>query len=323
MAVRRLPNSHTTRLMALRVAFDRLPNVPATEVPFTAATLARINSFYPIYRGLDDQVSIALNAQTANTAQTAPFANAARMWVSHGFQALFNACDRGEFPQNVKTLYKRPVSGATVPDMRSEQAILEAAVDYITGETNRTAQGGDPITFPSLANIQQRVDAFRDSNMRQADHKNTYDLALEARAAQVADADKLILKMWNEIETAYNEGDRPSMRRKAREWGVVYVPSKGETPSAEDYSVIGLILDSATRQPLAEVEVGLDGSDISVTTDSEGRYYLPFTTAGSYTLRASLDGYVTHTQPVTIADSTLPEVNIALVREGEPMPPMP
>jgi hypothetical protein len=315
MATRRLPNTHTTRLMALRVAFERLPNVPASEVPLTTATIDRINAFYPIYRGLDERVTIALDAQVASTAQTAPFAAAARMWVSHGFQALFNACDRGEFPQGAKTLYKRPVSGATVPDMRSEQAILEAGLHYITGETNRTAQGGDPITFPSLANIQQRVDAFRDSNMRQADHKNAYDIALEARAAQAPEADRLILRLWNEIETAYNEGDRPSMRRKAREWGVVYVPSRGETPLPEDYSVTGRILDSATRQPLSDVEVGLDGTGISVTTDSEGNYYIPFTTAGSYTLRASQQGYATHTQPVTIADDTLPEVNIALVQE--------
>jgi hypothetical protein len=315
MAVRRLPNSHTTRLMALRVAFERLANVPASEAPFSPATIDRINAFYPQYLGLDERVTLTLDAQVASTAQTAPFASAARVWLSHGFQALFNACDRGEFPHNVKTLYRRPVSGATVPDMRSEQTILEAGLHYITGETNRTAQGGDPITFPSLANIRQRVDAFRDSNMRQADHKNAYDKALEARAAQVAEADKLILRLWNEIETAYNEGDRPSMRRKAREWGVVYVPSRGETPLPEDYSVIGQILDSVTRQPREGVEVGLDGTNVSVTTDSDGNYYIPFTTAGSYTLRASLPGCNTHTQPVTIADDTLPEVNIALERE--------
>jgi len=315
MPTRRLPNSHTSRLVTLRVAFQRLPHVPVAEAPFTPNTIARLNAFYPQYLGLDDQVTLALDAQVASTAQTAPFASAARMWVSHGFQALFNACDRGEFPHNVKTLYRRPVSGATVPDMRSEQAILEAGLHYVTGETNRTAQGGDPITFPSLSNIQQRVDAFRDSNIQQAAFKNAYDNALEARAAQVPEADKLILKMWNEIETTFNEGDRPSMRRKAIEWGVYYVPSKGETPLPEDYSVMGRILDSETRQPLVEVEVSLDGTGISVTTDSEGNYYIPFTTAGSYTLRASLPGYVTHSQPVTIADDTLPEVNIALVKE--------
>jgi len=36
------------------------------------------------------------------------------------------------------------------------------------------------------------------------------------------------MRLWNTIETAFNNGYRPSMRRKAREWGVIYTIAKGE-----------------------------------------------------------------------------------------------
>jgi len=35
------------------------------------------------------------------------------------------------------------------------------------------------------------------------------------------EADRLILRLWNTIETSSNNGNRTSMRRKAREWSII------------------------------------------------------------------------------------------------------
>jgi len=315
MPYRRLPQSNKARLSAIRVVKDRKDATPPALVPLMGGTQTQLDTFHPIYNGLMLAVGSARALQTEQSAVTTPLRNAARLWVGHGYQALINAVIRKQFSASVLGHYLLPSTAKGAPDMGTEQAIIDAFNAYEAGEAARVAAGGMAISFPAGTDISTHVSDFRAANLIQAERKDAYDNAQEALAAQNPEADRLILKLWNEIEAAFDKGDKPSMRRKAREWGVIYVPSPGETPSPEDYSVMGRILDSLTRQPLAEVEVSLDGTTVSVTTDSDGNYYIPFTTAGSYTLRASLPGYITHTQTVTIADDTLPEVNIALVQE--------
>jgi hypothetical protein len=93
--------------------------------------------------------------------------------------------------------------------------------------------------------------------------KTAYDTAQEAVNELNPDADKVILRMWNEIETTFDTGDKPSMKHKAREWGVVHIPTPGETPTADDYSVVGGATDSTTNLPLANVVVELIGTGVS------------------------------------------------------------
>jgi hypothetical protein len=316
MPTRRLPRSNNARHSALRILRDRKDATPAAEVPLLPALQTELDAFEPSYASLMQRVNQTRSAQSTQTALTTPLRNAARMWVSHGYQALINATLRGQFPVTVLNLYGLPNNAKGAPDMGSEQAIIDAFNAYEAGETARTASGAAPINFPAMTDINDRVDAFRSANLQQAAFKDALDNAQEDIAAVNPDADRLILRLWNSIEAAFDKGDKASMRRRAREWGVLYVPAAGETPTPEDYSAKGVITDAATGLPLSDVEVGLDGTSVSATTDSEGRYYLPFTTAGSYTLRASLDGYTDGTAPVTITDSTLPEVNLALNPEA-------
>ena len=91
--------------------------------------------------------------------------DSARLWVGHGFQALINACQRGAFSNAVKNLYGLTLDAKAMPDMGTEQAILDAALAYETGETAHTLVGVAPITFPSLMDITVAVTAFRNANL--------------------------------------------------------------------------------------------------------------------------------------------------------------
>jgi hypothetical protein len=45
--------------------------------------------------------------------------------------------------------------------------------------------------------------------------------------------DALIKDMWDTIEFNLRSHDAPSLRRRAREWGVYYALRPGETPEPE------------------------------------------------------------------------------------------
>lgn len=321
MPSRRLPRTNQARQSALRSCKERNDFTPPADSPLSATTTSNLNTGYPIYLNRLNTASNAKSNQTQQSALVVQLRDSARLWVSHGFQALINACLRGSFPNGVKNQYGLALDARAIPDMGTEQAILDAALAYETGESARTLAGGAPITFPSQMDITGAVNAFRNANLQQSVLKTAYDTAQEAVNELNPDADKVILRMWNEIETAFDTGDKPSMRRKAREWGVVYIPTSGETPTADDYSIIGAATDSLTNLPLANVVVELIGTGVSYTTDADGKFYLPPITPGSYTLSASVVGYLPFMQPVTIVAGQVLQVGVVLMPTAPiPMP---
>lgn len=76
--------------------------------------------------------------------------------------------------------------------------------------------------------------------------------------------------------------------------------------------VRGRVLDAATRQPLSGVSVFLAGSSRSVMTDANGAYAIVGAPAGTVRVRASMLGYTTQEQSVTLADGQPVTVDFAL-----------
>ncbi len=311
MPQRRLPLSNSERLSAMRIITERISVTPPADLPFTAATLARLAVHYPMYKGLMDLLNTALSAQTTQTATVKPLRHSAKLWVSHGFQSIINATVRGALPSSVLGYYGLAVGARRVPSMGSEQAILSAGVMLSTGEQARVAAGGVPISFPSLAEIDGHVDAFRQANLLQAQLKTAYDEAQEALANVLAETDMLVLRLWNEIETACDTGDKPSLRRKASEWGVVYVPSNNEVLAANNWSVAGKVTNGQTS--LLEAVITVEGTAIAAYTDSRGRFYIPTLEAGIYTLRIEKEGYTTQHIPVALGKGIVRMVKVILV----------
>lgn len=311
MPQRRLPLSNSERLSAMRIITERISVTPPADLPFTAATLARLAVHYPMYKGLRDQLDTALSAQTTQTATVKPLRHAAKLWVSHGFQSIINATVRGALPSSMLGYYGLAVGARRVPSMGSEQAILSAGVMLSNGEQARVAAGGVPISFPSLAEIDGHVDAFRQANLLQAQLKTAYDEAQEALANALADTDMLVLRLWNEIETACDTGDKPSLRRKASEWGVVYVPSNNEVLAANNWAIAGKVTNGQT--PLFEAVITVEGTAIATSTDSRGRFYIPTLEAGIYTLRIEKESYTTQHIPIALGKGIVRMVKVILV----------
>lgn len=283
MPTRRLANTNATRSRALQIAKDMKDAVPPPIIiPFTVNTISRLDLFYPLYKGKIEAAEAALQAQIAIAAQIKTAKLQAEYLILDFYDALQRAIRRGVFNASVRTLYGLAANDATLPTLNSEADISFWGNKATVGEAARIAAGGAPITFPAIAEVNTEVNAFKNLNIQQANAKLAYDAAQEAIAAQNPEADKLILKMWNEIEAAFDEGNKPSMRRKAREWGVIYVPTPGESPSPEDYSIIGTVTDSATGNPLQDVVVLLNGTPGAELTGADGKYFIPVQTPGTY-----------------------------------------
>ena len=73
------------------------------------------------------------------------------------------------------------------------------------GEQQRTAQGGIPIYNPTIARVKVHYDIFLDSYERQKNLQALTNRSLEELASMRGRADELILDIWNQVETKYQD----------------------------------------------------------------------------------------------------------------------
>src|SRR5258706_10746122 len=74
----------------------------------------------------------------------------------------------------------------------------------------------------------------------------------------------------------------------------------------------GTVVDSATRQPLPNVNVGVEGTTRGAISRVDGTFDVAGVPAGSFRLRARRIGYHTLIQPVTVTSGSTTTVTLGL-----------
>lgn len=228
MPIRRLPRTDEERASALNMAKKRKGEVPAAQLPMSGSTASRLDTAQPAFRDAMIDRGTALSQQANASSVIEPERSRARMFISHFFQSFNNGVARGMFVAADRAYYQLDVSSDAVPPLDSDEKLVTWGGNLLSGDAQRVAAGVAPMAMPTVAEVQVVFDQFQTVSGTLADRKAAYDAAQERVANLRPDVDSLIVRMWNEIEAAYSEDDAPSKRRKARQWGVVYISSPGE-----------------------------------------------------------------------------------------------
>ena len=169
-----------------------------------------------------DALGPALHAQTtATTATEVALASCARH-NSHFIQVINLAVERGSLPASVRSYYQLPLTHSEVPLMNTCPLALLWAGNLKNGETARVAAGGAPMSWPTIAQVNAAAVACFNAENIQSGAKSSYDMAQESVSDMRPTVDSLIKDLWDTIEYNLRADALSSLRRKAREWGVVY-----------------------------------------------------------------------------------------------------
>ena len=84
------------------------------------------------------------------------------------------------------------------------------------------AARGLALAWPTIGQVSAAATALQNNENLQSTAKDAFDLAQEAVADQRPTVDDLIKDLWDTIEFNLRNEEASSLRRKAREWGVVY-----------------------------------------------------------------------------------------------------
>ncbi len=304
---RRLPQSNRTRQIALGKAKLKADNPGVNGNFLTTSTNNRLTAIESAYNDAALQVQAAEAALGNNTLAKNAALAPVRMYTSHFLQVFNLGAERGDYPKGDRAYYGMNIENPVLPPLRTDSDVYQAAGQVIEGDALRIAAGGAPMANPTVAQVQARLTAFNPLMIAESNLKDALDAKQEALEALNAEADKVIKKVWDEVETFYNEEATESLRANAREWGVVYVGLGEETTLTFEVKA------AAGGAPIGNATVRSLGTGHEVATNAEGIATEVTRVVGDTQYEIEALGYVTQTISISIEEGVAQTVVVELV----------
>ena len=229
MPYRRLPNTDNARIKALKTAINKCTNTDFNDVVVSMRTLHKAKSAVGRIERMCEIYQQTYETQIrANKTFQKQIKNA-RMYLSHFIQVLHLSVIRDEIKKENLSLYGLEESNLLVPDLNTNEMLLEWGQKIVEGEEKRIAQRGVPIYNPTIAKVKVMYSIFKDGYNTQQIHQKATSRTQKDVENFRAEIDTIILELWEQVESA--NVDLPSKKKidKNKEYGIVYYYRKGET----------------------------------------------------------------------------------------------
>jgi len=229
MPYRRLPNTDSARLRAMKKALEISKNIPPFRLAFSMKTLVKLQGILPVFENAISHQRQTLVNQAEKVKTNQETARKARLYITHFLRVMNMAIARGELPPETRTFYGIPSGDASLPSIATENELVAWGKRIIDGEEYRIRKANMPVTNPSIAVVKARYEKFLETRNH---YKTINRRAVECvnRTSELRhDADELITTLWNEIEASFSSATEEEKRASAEKYGLVYVFRKGET----------------------------------------------------------------------------------------------
>jgi hypothetical protein len=232
MPYRRLPNTDSARVRAMKKALELGKETPPFKLAFSMKTLVRMASFLPQFEN-----TISMQRQTATNQsdkgqEYQEVARKARLYITHFIKVMNMAIIRGELPPETRSFYGIATDDTTVPSLATENELIGWGKRIIDGEEYRIRKGHTAISNPTIAVVKVRYVQFMDAwNFHKTINKRVTECAKKTADLR-KEADELITMCWNEVESKFANLPDEEKRIEAEKYGVVYVFRKNEMQQA-------------------------------------------------------------------------------------------
>jgi hypothetical protein len=228
MPYRRLPKTDQARLHALQRAVQQAANAPYNEQAINYRTLSEAQRFLMQYENQVAQYHANFDSKVTANRQYRHRVRNARMYISHFIQVLNLAVIRGEIKRSQKELYKLDPKSNALPDLTTEEGLIEWGQNIIDGEQQRTAAGGFPIYNPAINKVKVHYEMFKEDYTSHLLHKKTHSRVFEDTEMLRKQVDEIILNIWDQVEAFYKDELPYAKLRKCQSYGMIYYYRKGE-----------------------------------------------------------------------------------------------
>ncbi len=228
MPYRRLPNTDSARIRAMRNAQDMGSRQTPGELAFSQSTLMQIRTFLPVFEQAVNNQRNYQNSQAERNKKFQDVTRKTRLYLSHFIQVMNMAVARGEMKPDIREAYGLKNTDKRVPDLNTEKDLILWGKRIIEGEESRLASGASPVTNPTIARVKVHFQEFMRVWQDQQHYHDIFQKAHQKVTNLRKDADQLIVDLWNQIESHFEELKPDDARENASKYGIKYVYRKNE-----------------------------------------------------------------------------------------------
>lgn len=229
MPYRRLPKTDQARLRALQKAIQQAGNAAYNDQAINYRTITEAQRFLMQFENQVAQYHANFDSKVTANKQYRHRIHNARMYISHFIQVLNLAVIRGEIKRSQKELYHLDPKSNTLPDLTTEEGLMEWGQNIIDGEMKRTAAGGFAIYNPSINKVKVHYEMFKEDYTSHQLHKKTHSRVYEDTETLRKKADTIILDIWDQVEAFYKDELPYAKLQKCQAYGMIYYYRTGET----------------------------------------------------------------------------------------------
>ena len=228
MPYRRLPNTDNARIKALKTAIEKCEDTDFNDVVVSMRTLHKAKSAVGKFERMCEIYQQTFETQIRANKKFQKQIKNARMYLSHFIQVLHLSVIRDEIKKDNLSLYGLEESNLLVPDLNTNEMLLEWGQKIIVGEEKRIEQRGVPIYNPTIAKVKVMYSIFKDGYQTQQIHQKATSRTQKDVESFRSEIDAIILELWEQVESA--NVDLPTKKKidKNKEYGIVYYNRKGE-----------------------------------------------------------------------------------------------
>jgi hypothetical protein len=232
MPYRRLPNTDTARIKAMRIALEKGNELPPHKLAFSSKTIVRLQKFLPQFEYSIKLHRQSLSSQNKKSKDYNEILRKAKIYLTHFIRVMNMAIFRGDLPAETRTQYGMAANESTVPSLNTEKELINWGRRIIEGEEFRIRKGGSPITNPTIAVVKVRFENFIEAlNFHTAYAKKTSDYTAK-NSSMRKEADEIILQIWNEVEAAHASLSEERKKILNEGYGLIYFFRKSELNKA-------------------------------------------------------------------------------------------
>jgi len=228
MPYRRLPNTDTSRIRAMKIALEKGKEMPPHKLAFSSKTIIKLEKTLPQFEHGIKSFRDTLSSQNRKNKEYYEVVKKARIYLTHFIRVMNMAIFRGELLAETRAFYGLSTDEGNVPLLNTESELLSWGRRIIEGEEFRIKKGGGPITNPTIAVVKVRFGNFLDA-MNQHNTLSKKTLEHSGRINMLRkEADSIILQIWNEVEKTFSNYPEDVRKEMCEDYGLVYFYRKNE-----------------------------------------------------------------------------------------------
>jgi hypothetical protein len=222
MPYRKLPKTDQSRVRTLQTIINLEKEYNLQSIPLSYNLLVKAKTQLPLFEHHQSLYNQACETWQRNNVRYRESAINIRLYISHFIQVFNLAITRGELRKDGRAFYQLPIDSTTLPDLTSEEAILEWGKNLIEGEMQRTRIGGMPMTNPTIASLKVQYELFKGMRTEQQFRQVSIQRTKENFNIERAKTDVLIKEIWDEIENNFSKMPQEQRIEECTKCGVIY-----------------------------------------------------------------------------------------------------